>query len=173
MKYIAIFLLLLVFQTSSAQQNDPVSTVKKLFTLLDNPKSFINKEDQCYKEVDGLDILKLNKPYIKEYLSNLKNAGLFSPAYLAAQEKYYQHLEKDIVKQGYASNRDADEYTLSQDPPENKDILAVLSHTKPVIAGDNATITMTFKNYTKYKLIYKLVKANNNWLIDKIDVSFK
>ncbi|RBL88124.1 hypothetical protein DF182_31890 [Chitinophaga flava] len=162
--------MLFAFHPLSAQQNDPASTVKKLFTLLDNPKSPVNKENQCFKEVDGLDILKLNKPYIKEYLNNLKNTGLFSPAYLAEKEKYYQQMEKDIKKEGYASGRDADEYTLSQDPPETKEIMEALQKSKPVISGNTATVPLSFKN--RYKLIYKLVKVNNNWLINDIDASY-
>ncbi|WP_212004026.1 hypothetical protein [Chitinophaga sp. HK235] len=170
--FATIFLMLFAFHPLSAQQNDPVLTVKKLFTLLDNPKSPINKEDQCFKEVDGMDVLKLNKPYIREYLNNLKNTGLFSPAYLSEKEKYYQEMETNIKKDGYASNRDCDEYTLSQDPPENKDIMDALQKSKPVISGNTATVTLNFKNIHKYKLIYKLVKVNNNWLINGIDASF-
>ncbi|MCW3463960.1 hypothetical protein [Chitinophaga nivalis] len=162
------FLMLFAFQSLSAQQNSPASTVKKLFVLLGTPTDMINKEDQCFKEVDGMDILKLNKPAISKYLNHLKNTGLFSPAYLLEKEKYYQQLEKDIKKEGYASNRDHDEYTLSQDPPDNKDILAALQTTTPTITGNNATITLRFKNIPGYKLIYKLVKDNNSWLINGI-----
>lgn len=164
----ALFLTLFAFRPLSAQQNNPALPVKKLFTLLDTPNSQINKEDQCYKEVDGMDILKLNKPYIKTYLNYLKSTGIFSPAYLAEKEKYYQELEKYIAKDGYASDRDHDEYTLSQDPPEHKEVLAALQKTTPVITGNTATITLRFKNYPTYKLIYKLVKVNNDWLIDGI-----
>ncbi|MBC9914518.1 hypothetical protein [Chitinophaga varians] len=160
---------LFAFHPLSAQQSGPALTVKKLFTLLDNPKSLINKEDQCFKEVDGMDILKLNKPYIRVYLNNLKNTGLFSPAYLLEKEKYYQQMEKDIAKDGYASGRDCDEYTLSQDPPENKEILAVLQKTTPVITGNAATVTLRFKGIHHYALIYKLVKVNNDWLIDSFN----
>lgn len=165
----AIFLALFAFHPLSAQQNGPALTVKKLFTLLDNPKSVVNKEDQCFKEVDGLDVVKLNKPYIREYLNNLKNTGLFSRAYLLEKEKYYQKMERDITKDGYASNRDCDEYTLSQDPPENKEILAALQKVTPVIAGNTATITLSFKDISNYNLIYKLVKVDNDWLINSIN----
>lgn len=164
----ALFLALFAFHPSSAQQNGPALPVKKLFTLLENPNSPVNQEDQCFKEVDGMDILKLNKPSIKTYLNNLKNTGIFSPAYLAEKEKYYQEMEQYIKKDGYASGRDSDEYTLSQDPPEHKEVLAALQKTTPVITGNTATITLRFKNYPSYKLIYKLVKVNNDWLIDDI-----
>ncbi len=160
---------LFAFYPLSAQQSGPSLTVKKLFTLLDNPKSLINKEDECFKEVDGLDILKLNKPYIRVYLNNLKNTGLFSSAYLSEKEKYYQQMEKDIAKDGYATGRDCDEYTASQDPPEYKEILAALQKTAPVVTGNTATITLRFKSIPGYKLVYKLVKVNNDWLIDSFD----
>ncbi|WP_146151274.1 hypothetical protein [Chitinophaga niastensis] len=170
--FISIILMSFVSRAVYAQQSDPVTTVKKLFTLISKPNSFINKEDSCYAAMDAMDILKLNKPYIKVYLNNLKNTGLFSSAYLSAQKEYYLDIEKDIKKDGYGTARDADMYTLSQDPPDNKVVLARLQKVTPLISGNAATVTIDFKTSDHYKLIYKLVKENNSWLINSIDATF-
>ncbi|SHG87510.1 hypothetical protein [Pedobacter caeni] len=152
-------------------QQGPAATMKKLFLLLDKPNDLINKENECFAKMDGLDVLKLNKPFVKTYLTHLKNTGLFSRAYLAAQHKAYQDLEKSILKDGSAIFRDSDIYTLSQDPPSSKELLASLQKSSPLISGTTALITLVFKNYQGYKLIYKLVKEGGYWRIDQINAT--
>ncbi len=166
--FLAVFFIFLAPGLTFAQQSSPALTVKKLFILLDKPDNLINKENKCYAKMDGLDILKLNKPFIKEYLNHLKSTGLFSMSYLSQQNKDYQQLEKYIVKKGRTEARDSDIYTLSQDPPASKELLAVLQQSTPVISGTKATITLRFKDDPGYKLVYRLVKENNSWLIDSI-----
>lgn len=167
---IAVFLVLLAPKAIFAQENSPALTVKKLFVLLDKPGDLINKEGDCYAKWDGLDVSKLNKPFIKKYLDHLKSTGLFSQAYLAEENKYYQDRQKEITKDGLTYLRDEDVYTLSQDPPSPKEFIAVTQKIVPVIAGNKATMTLRFKAkiYAGYKVVYRLVKENNSWVINSI-----
>lgn len=167
---IAAFFVLFKPGTILAQQG-PAATMKKLFLLLDKPNDLINKENECFAKMDGLDVLKLNKPFVKKYLAHLKNTGLFSRAYLAAQHKAYQDLEKSILKNGSAIFRDSDIYTLSQDPPGSKELLASLQKATPLISGTTAMITLVFKDYKGYKLVYQLLKEEGNWRIDHISTT--
>lgn len=165
---ISLFFVLLAPASSFAQQGTPGLTVRKLFILLDQPANLINQEDKCYSKWEGMDVLQLNKQFIKKYLENLKNTGLFSSAYLARENQYYQDMQKEISTDGMSSFRDSDQYTLSQDPPSRKTFAATVQKTTPVIKGNKASLTFRAKGDPGYKLVYRLLKENNNWLIDSI-----
>lgn len=126
-------------------------------------------EGDCY-EADGVDVTKIDMKCIQKYIKSIESTGLFSSLYIKGLQQEFTNKQADIKKEGYAAGIDYDRYTLSQDPPSDKDLLAALNNSSTTaIRGNKAKVVVNLKNPYKVTYIYSLDLENNVWKLSKIE----
>lgn len=126
-------------------------------------------EGDCY-EADGVDVTKIDTKCIQKYIKSIEATGLFSSIYTKGLQQEFISKQAEIKKIGYASGIDHDRYTLSQDPPTDKDLLFALNNSSTTaISGNKAKVVVNLKNPYKVTYIYSLDLENNIWKLSKIE----
>jgi hypothetical protein len=127
-------------------------------------------EGDCY-EADGVDVTKIDMKFIQKYIKTIEATGLFSSIYIKGLQQEFLQKQADIKKNGYATGIDHDRYTLSQDPPNLKDLLFALNNSSTtVISGIKAKVVVNLIKPYKISYIYSLDLENNIWKLSKIEL---
>jgi hypothetical protein len=107
---------------------------------------------------------------IQKYIKTIEATGLFSSIYIKCLQQEFLQKQADIKKNGYATGIDHDRYTLSQDPPNLKDLLFALNNSSTtVISGIKAKVVVNLIKPYKISYIYSLDLENNIWKLSKIE----
>ncbi|MFN3489020.1 MAG: hypothetical protein ACK4YV_07790 [Emticicia sp.] len=126
-------------------------------------------EGDCY-EVDGVDITSIDTDCLQNYIKKIQRAGLFSSIYLESLKQEFIAKKAEIRKSGYATGIDFDRYTLSQDPPTGKELLAGFNNfSSSTITGSKAKVIVNLEKPYKVRYIYSLDLENNTWKLSKIE----
>lgn len=126
-------------------------------------------EGDCY-EADGVDVTGINTDCLQIYIKKIKKTGLFSEIYLESLKQEFISKKNEIKKNGFAAGIDHDRYTLSQDPPSDKDLLFALNNSSTTaINANKAKVVVNLKNPYKVTYIYSLDLENNVWKLSKIE----
>lgn len=126
-------------------------------------------EGDCY-EADGVDVTKIDMKCIQKYIKSIEATGLFSSIYIKGLQQEFIKKQADIKKDGFAAGIESDRYTLSQDPPSDKDLLAALNNSSTTtISGNKAKVVVNLKQPYKVSYIYTLDLENNIWKLSKIE----
>jgi hypothetical protein len=126
-------------------------------------------EGDCY-ENDGIDVTKIDMKCIQKYIKSIEVTGLFSSIYIKGLQQEFIRKQADIKKDGYAAGIDHDRYTLSQDPPTDKDLLFALNNSSTTaISGNKAKVVVKLKKPYSTTYIYSLDLENNIWKLSKIE----
>ena len=127
-------------------------------------------EGDCY-EADGIDITKIDTKCVQKYIKSIETTGLFSSLYIKGLQQEFVSKQSEIKKKGFADGIDYDRYTLSQDPPTEKDLLLALNKTSTsAINGNKAKVVVNLKKPYKVTYIYSLDLENNVWKLSKIEL---
>ncbi|CAH0995147.1 hypothetical protein EMA8858_01267 [Emticicia aquatica] len=126
-------------------------------------------EGDCF-EADGVDITKIDMKCIQKYIQSIEKTGLFSSLYIKGLQQEFIAKQAQIKKNGYAEGIDYDRYTLSQDPPSDKDLQYALNNNSfTTISNTKAKVTINVKKPYKITYIYSMDLESNVWKITKIE----
>lgn len=127
------------------------------------------------KTLDSTKFFSVNFEGTEKYLSQLKSTGFISEKYLDKWREYFKKCEDDFKKNRYneppIEGFDYDFIMLSQEFDEDLKNVEKSKIVSQSILNDNAIIKIYFPNGNK--LIYKLTKHADKWIIDDIARGFE
>ncbi|MFN3851437.1 MAG: hypothetical protein ACK4NY_18515 [Spirosomataceae bacterium] len=166
MKKVRILLLIIFICPSiSMAQATPKDGVKALLTWLDS--GTIPDEGLCY-EGEGYEITKIDYRCFEKHLAKIEKTKIFSKVYLASLRNEVIEKNKQIAKQKYAYGLEADRYTLSQDPPTGKQLMAGLPTSVVTTNRNKSTVILKIAKPYKHSIKYLLDLEDGVWRVSAI-----
>ncbi|AFK05288.1 hypothetical protein Emtol_4164 [Emticicia oligotrophica DSM 17448] len=126
-------------------------------------------EGDCFNG-EGYVVNKIDEKCIQKYIKSIEATGLFSSLYIKSLQQEFNQMKAEIKKNKYAYSLEYDRYTISQDPPEVKDLITALNNNSTVsINGSKAKIIVKLKRPYSVTYTYSMDLENNVWKLTKIE----
>ncbi|GAB3515281.1 hypothetical protein [Emticicia fontis] len=158
----------LVLAIPSYAQETPQQRLTKFFNWVGKSEQ-LPDENNCF-EGEGLDITKINKKCLENYLVAIQKTGLFSSIYMKSLKSELAEKQAIVAKKEIAERLDYDRYLLSQDPPTTAQLVYALKNSSATkIDKTKAKVTVNIKKPYVQTLIYNFDLEENSWKISSIE----